>query len=199
MPNAHGGQTTERVTRCVVGVDLGPFANNIALTTPQNLHHGSMNVWGNSLPTAILEAAACNSRVPFDVLPADGVRYDNVRCEGQFVHLPVQQADWIHVLAASERRCEEEVFVHYASGAVDTEWLRVSDFWHAEAHFGEQLVVRKWPMHYPHHRQLNLAGQIWGVRVPVTRGEPLSAVRLPDNPALHIFALSLESVHVLQG
>jgi hypothetical protein len=35
-------------------------------------------------------------------------------------------------------------------------------------------------------------GQIWLTRVPVVRRVPLASVRLPDNPAIHVFAMTLE-------
>jgi hypothetical protein len=32
---------------------------------------------------------------------------------------------------------------------------------------------------------------IWRERVPVPRESPLTAIRFPDNPAIHVFALTL--------
>jgi hypothetical protein len=180
----------------VLTVDLAAHFNSIGLTTPQTLHRGTLNVWGNSLPAEALgSGTATIGGVSFALPPADGSRPDNIRCHGQHLPLPHPlHADWLHLLAASERRCEEILHLHYADGSVDPEWLRVSDFWPARAHFGELPAARSAAMHYPHHRQEGLGGQIWAVRVPVTRRSALSSLRLPDNPALHVFALSVESV-----
>jgi hypothetical protein len=98
----------------------------------------------------------------------------------------------MHLLAASERRGEDVVHLHYAGGSVDPEWIRVSDFWPAQAHFGELLAFRCPTMHYPHHVQPEVAGQIWMIRIPVVRRTPLEGLRLPHNAAIHIFALTLE-------
>ncbi|MFD8478587.1 hypothetical protein [Kitasatospora sp. NPDC059673] len=132
--------------------------------------------------------------VPFSTPRRSPAGADNVRCEGQLLPLPEVTADWLHLLATAERRCEEIAHVHYAGGAVDPEWIRVSDFWPARPRFGEQLAARSGAMHYPHHRQGNLGGQLWALRVPVTRRAPLRALRLPANPALHLFALTVETV-----
>jgi hypothetical protein len=194
MISVAGTPSVTVAERSVVTVDISEFANNTALTTEQTLQYGALNVWGNSLPWDTLRNASTEADIPFEVLPADGQRPDNMRCAGQYVPLPELRADWLHLLATSERRCEEEVHVHYSDGAVDAEWFRVSDFWPAAAHFGERLAARSTRMHYPNHRQFDLVGQIWGVRVPTPRREPLAGVRLPDNPALHVFALSVESI-----
>lgn len=185
----------------VTPVDLAPFADNVAMTTLQTLDAGALNIWGNSLPVGTLPADGVTvDGVGFRPLPADGTRPDNVRCAGQWVPLAgvdgADGVDWLHLLASSERRCEEVLHLHYASGAVDPEWLRVSDLWPAHPHFGERLAARA-VMHYPHHRQDDVQGQVWALRVPVVRREPLAAIRLPDNPAVHVFALSVESVEEL--
>nr|AGS49850.1 hypothetical protein [uncultured bacterium esnapd17] len=176
-------------------VDLSGHLDNIGLTMPDQLAAGALNVWGNSLPAGALPAGAVEvGGVPFVTAGGDGSRPDNVRCAGQLLDLPPVAGSWLHVLATSERRCEEELHVHYADGAVDPEWLRVSDFWPAAAHFGEVAAARTGAMHYPHHIQGDLGGQIWATRVPATRGGTLAALRLPDNPALHLFALTVETV-----
>lgn len=179
----------------MVAVDLEPHLNNTALTNRQNLHCGALNVWGNSLPEGTLPAGEVTAgSITFSVVPTTGAEPDNVRCLGQYVELPEVTADWLHLLATSERRCEDIAQIHYRSGAVDPEWVRISDFLPTRPHFGELVAARSAALHYPHHSQENHWGLIWAVRVPVTRREPVCGVRLPDNPAIHVFALSVESV-----
>lgn len=185
--------TTTLRAHAFVSVDLTPHLNNVAFTTRQNLGDGALNVWGNSLPAGTLGHGTTEvAGIAFAGLREGAGMTDNVRCEGQYVEVPERSADWLHLLATSERRCEDVAHVHYGSGAVDPEWLRVSDFWPGHPRFGEVLAARSTAMHYPHHRQEGLCGQVWAVRVPVTRREPLRGLRLPDNPALHVFALTLE-------
>ena len=187
--------TTALSARTFMPVDLAAHLNNVAFTTRQNLGDGELNVWGNSLPAGTLGSDTAEiAGIPFAGIRSGPGMSDNVRCAGQYVELPACAADWLHLLAASERRCEDIAHVHYGSGAVDPEWLRVSDFWPGRARFGEVLAARSTAMHYPHHRQEGLSGQVWAVRVPVTRREPLCGLRLPDNPALHVFGLTVEWV-----
>ncbi|HEV2640027.1 MAG TPA: hypothetical protein VGX23_33140 [Actinocrinis sp.] len=182
-------------THTSVVVDLTRQLNNVALTTLHTLHRGQLNVWGNSLPAEALPAKDLTvDGITFALARGDGSEPDNIRCAGQHLDLPPTPGTWLHLVAGSERRCEEFVYLHYASGAVDPEWLRVSDFWPARPHFGELPAVRTTQMHYPHHCQEQLGGQLWAVRVPVRRREPLCGLGLPDNPALHVFALSIEGV-----
>ena len=49
-------------------------------------------------------------------------------------------------------------------------------------------------MHYPHHVQPNVPARLWEQRVPVTRRAVLTALRLPRNPAVHVFAITLRGV-----
>ncbi|HEY4019187.1 MAG TPA: hypothetical protein VGM75_10905 [Pseudonocardiaceae bacterium] len=182
------------------GGDRGPYApiaiewafDNCGITTDDRLGEGALNVWGNSLPAHSLPTGEVLVHdIPF-LFSGAGVAADNIRCGGQRLALASAATDWLHLLAASERRTEDVVQLHYADGACDPEWLRVSDFWPAQPRFGELLAFRSTGMHYPHHWQSNLDGQIWLTRIPVPRRTPLASVQLPDNPAIHVFAMTLQ-------
>lgn len=169
--------------------------DNIAITSAADKGAGRLNVWGNSLaaewlpePGGTVEVAD----VPF-AFPAcgdDGT--DNVVCRGQPLAIDAVDCEWAHLLAAAERRVEDFVTLHYADGSADPEWLRVSDFWAAPPAFGEMLAFESPVMHYPHHEQERVPGRVWAVRVPVPRRQPLAGIRLPVNPAIHVFACTLE-------
>jgi hypothetical protein len=129
--------------------------------------------------------------VPFRFPAADGVRPDNIRCRGQRIELPAAHADWLHLLAAAERRTEDVLTVHYADGATRPQWLRVSDFWPETApRFGELLAFRTSAMLYPNHVDSRMPPAIWRQRVPVAVRDEIVAVTLPDNPAIHVFAMT---------
>jgi hypothetical protein len=47
-------------------------------------------------------------------------------------------------------------------------------------------------MYYPRHTQHNMRPVIWCQRIPVTRQqEQLAQIHLPDNIAIHLFAVTL--------
>ena len=174
-------------------VPLEEHLNNVGATSSRNTGSGAFNVWGNSFAAEHLPPSGpvVVDGVEFD-FPAVGTgEPDNVRCEGQLVDVPAGAYDWLYVLAAAERRAEDDVALHFEHGQVDFEALRISDFWAAEAAFGERLAFESPVMHYPRHVQPNVPARLWVQRVPVTRRATLEAIRLPRNVAIHVFALTL--------
>ncbi|MGP3983825.1 hypothetical protein [Streptomyces sp. KR80] len=177
-----------------VPVDLSGYADNTGITRPGRLSDGAFNIWGNTFPADELPSAGpvVVDGVPFRFPAGPTGEPDNVRCAGQLVELPAGRYDWIQLLAAAERRTEDQLLLHYGCGAVDPEWLRVSDFWPQTAsRFGESAAYRCTRMHYPRHIERRMGPVIWRQRVPVPRASELTAVRLPDNPAVHLFAMTL--------
>lgn len=174
-------------------VDISAHRNNLSCTTTATLGEGRLNVWRNSLPqeelpsTDLIEVVG----VPFSLPHFDGVTPDNVQCAGQHLACPSGFYDWIYVLATSERRTEDQLALHFVDGTTDSEWVRVSDFWHGAPAFGDRRAFGTTQMHYPFHVQPNLRGEVYLQRVPVTRMTPLVGITLPDNVALHVFALTL--------
>ncbi|TCO60854.1 hypothetical protein [Actinocrispum wychmicini] len=176
-------------------VDLGGHFDNRGITRGGELDQGGFNIWDNTFPAEDLPEPGGTVRigdVPFLFPAPDPAGRDNLRCSGQVIELPTGRYDWLYLLAASERRSEDVITLHHADGSVDPQWLRVSDFWaETPAHFGEQASVRCRSLHYPRHIQRNMAPVIWRTRVPVPRETDLAAIGLPDNVAIHIFALTL--------
>lgn len=181
-----------------VVVYLADHFDNRGLSTVADKGDGGFNVWSNTFPAEELpeqgsEVVVGGARFRFPAKGSSGV--DNLRCAGQLVRVPPGRYDWAYVLAAAERRSEDFVQLHYADGSVDPEWLRVSDFWPETAdRFGGLAAFRCEVMHYPRHVQRGMGPVIWRHRVPVPRATDLVAIRLPDNPAVHIFALTMLAV-----
>ncbi|GAA0571521.1 hypothetical protein GCM10010172_64980 [Paractinoplanes ferrugineus] len=153
-------------------------------------------MWGNSFAAEDLPAGGTGvvvDAVTFTMPPTGTGAPDNVRCAGQYLDLGPQAdlADWLYLLAAGERRVEDEIALHFADGSVDFEPVRVSDFWAAPPAFGETKAFATL-MHYPIHTQFGVPATIWCQRVPVTRRAPLTGIGLPHNVALHIFAATLQ-------
>ncbi|WP_127481073.1 hypothetical protein [Nocardioides pantholopis] len=190
-------ETTTRVTTAGGSagtlVDLSGHRNNLSCTTTDSLREGRLNIWRNSLPQVEMPTAGLLEihGVGFSLPRFDGINPDNVVCSGQHLACASGSYDWIYLLATSERRSEDQFSLHFADGSVDFESFRVSDFWHAEPAFGDRRAFGTTQMHYPFHVQPNLRGDVWFQRVPVTRMVPLSGVTLPDNVAIHLYAMTL--------
>lgn len=186
--------TASAVTALCDPVDIAGHRNNTAISAATETAAGAFNVWGNSFAAEYLPPGGSLvhvAGVPFRFPPVcDGP--DNVRCAGQFLRVPAGRYDWLHLLTAAERRCEDTVELHYTDGSVDPEALRVSDFWAAPAWFGEIKAFQSLVMHYPHHVQRGVSAVMWAQRVPVPRRTVLAGVRLPRNVAVHVFAATLQ-------
>lgn len=186
------------VARLCEPVDISGHRDNTGISTATATSVGAFNVWGNSFAAEYLPAGGSLVEVagiPF-CFPPVGDGPDNVRCGGQFLELPTGRYDWVHVLGAAERRCEDTAELAFADGSVDAEALRLSDFWAAPAWFGEVKAFESPLMHYPHHVQRGVSAVMWAQRVPVTRRAELAGVRLPRNVAMHVFAVTLQRSEV---
>ncbi len=173
-------------------VSLDPYLNNVGVTSMACFERGAFNVWGNSFSADYLpRGGTVVDGILFELATARCGEADNVRCEGEFVAVRQDRYDWVYVLAAAERRAEDEVALHFTDGSVDFEALRVSDFWAAEAAFGEFKAFESPTMHYPRHAQPNVSAMLWLQRIPITRRLPLCGIHLPRNAAIHLFALTL--------
>jgi hypothetical protein len=175
-------------------VDLAPHCDNHGISASRWPTGGGFNIWANTFPAEQLPPPGTVTDVggmPFR-FPAGAVgQADNIRCRGQQVAVPPGRYDWLYLLAAGERRTEDVLTLRYADGRQRRQWLRVSDFWpETPARFGELLAFRCTGMHYPRHPQRNMSPAIWRTRVPVTDPGVVVGLTLPDNPALHVFALT---------
>jgi len=191
---AHVIASIRSARRCRL-VDLSEYFDNDGISSAERPHDGAFNIWSNTLPSE--ELPESGTIVNVDGIPfrfpdkADGA-CNNLRCGRQLVPVPPGRYDWIYLLGAAERRSEDWLYLHYADGSVDPEWLRVSDFWpETPAYFGEPAAFRCTALHYQRHVQHRMRPTIWRQRVPVPRECELATIRLPDNPAIHLFAMTL--------
>ncbi|MFF5228376.1 hypothetical protein [Dactylosporangium sp. NPDC000521] len=176
---------------CLIGID--DLLNNRATTSVEDLGLGRLNAWGNSFPAGELPAPRTVIEVagiPF-VWPDAHAGGDNVRAEGQVIEVPPGRYDWIYLLAASERRSEDILWVHYDDGYADPLRVGVSDFLDGTPAFGEEPAFKTERMHYPHHVQQRLPTTMWLSRIGMPRHGVATALRLPRLVALHVFAVTL--------
>lgn len=175
-------------------VDISATCNNRGIGQQGAGPEYGFNIWRNTFPAEDLPApgsAVTVAGVRFEFPPRETGAGDNIRCRGQLVAVPPGRYDWLYVLGAAERRTEDVVVLVYADGAERAEWLRMSDFWPETAsRFGEAEAFRTAGLRYPRHTQAGHRPVIWQQRIPVTVPGELVAVRLPDNPAMHVFAVT---------
>ncbi|MEW2500991.1 hypothetical protein AB0878_10960 [Amycolatopsis sp. NPDC047767] len=175
-------------------IDLGRHFDGTGVQPEGTPGDYGFNVWRNTFPAEELPPAGSVREVagvPFAFPAPNSAGADNVRCRGQLVEVPAGRYDWLYLLGAAERRTEDEVELHHAGGTVRRSWLRMSDFWpETPARFGEPLAFCTTGLRYPRHTQAGHSPSIWQQRVAIAEPDPLVALRLPDNPAMHVFALT---------
>ncbi|MFB9930506.1 hypothetical protein ACFORO_43485 [Amycolatopsis halotolerans] len=170
---------------------LEPFLNNQAATTPANLADGRLNVWRNSIPAQPGPLERVVDGVPLRSTPLDGNGPDNLVCSGQWIEVPQRRWDWLYVIGCGERRVRDYVTWHFADGSASRDRFELSDLWEGRSDYGEEFALRTDTIHYPQHVQERIGITLWCQRVPVTRRQPLCALSLPENPAVHLFAMTL--------
>jgi hypothetical protein len=170
---------------------LDPFLNNQAATRPDNLTDGRLNVWRNSLPTQPEPLEMVVDGVPLRSARLDGHGPDNLVCSGQRIEVPERRWDWLYVIGCGERRVRDVLTWHFSDGSASQDHVELSDLWEGRSDYGEDLALRTDVIHYPHHVQERIGITLWCQRVPITRRQPLRAILLPENPAVHLFAMTL--------
>ncbi len=183
----------ETLVRGFRPVELTGLADNAGIRPDQQRDTGGFNIWSNTFPAGSLpppggtvEVAGVPFRFPISAPE------DNVRCRGQRIEVAPGRYDWIYLLAAAERRSEDQIVLHHTDGTRTRQWLRVSDFWpQTDARFGELLAYRCDRLLYPRHVQANMHPSIWCGRTGISSRTPLAVLELPDNPAIHLFALTM--------
>ena len=184
--NSHAGYRT---------LNLSNYLNNRGTTSYDERACGGFNIWGNSFLSDDLPSFG--EEIEFETIPYILQRIgkdknDNVVCVGQKLTFPKTHLSGINLIAASER-CNVGRFLLVCDGSTDGEIsIGVSDFWpEAPANFGNRLFVRGNCLHYPKHRQVNMYPSLWTASGSANNILTDTLI-LPDNPAIHVFAITLE-------
>lgn len=176
-------------------VDLINAMNNCGISRRDNLADGMFNVWGNSYPSDELPdsgAIVKFGEVTFRFPEKETRPVDNVVCVGQSIVLEDGIYFGLSILGAAERRSSDFVSFISSTGAKIDVPVCLSDWWSSSrGYFRNTLAVRCSCMHYPRHVQNNVFPALWIHHVALPNIST-SLLVLPDNPALHIFALTLE-------
>jgi PKD repeat protein len=199
-PDGNTDTTTVRVRAIESGVcravaDLAPFFNNDGISSHDNPGDGNFDGGGwsyaaETLPESVRETGGplVVDGVDFQVPdPTDG-RLNNVEADGQTIPLPTGRFTDVAVLASAHNGdVDQPAVVTYADGSTSTVQLRFTD-WASSPRFGETVAVDM-----PHRHDAN--GDtgprvfLWSQSIAV-QDKDLASITLPDDPRLHVFAIS---------
>ena len=195
-------------------VDLSPYFDNEGISSVQQKVGGGLESLGTvfraeSLPES-RTIITCNG---IDFLFPDksiGIN-DNIACEAQEILLPPGHYFALHVLGMSDWRAFEEILIlNYLNGTCSEVLFGLSD---ASCYRGrlygeleaiqcklvtlDSLIPHVYLFGIPmpgegyQMKEIETEAKIWHQVIPVETSWPLSGLTLPDNPSMHIFALTL--------
>jgi hypothetical protein len=200
-----------------LNVDLSSHFNNPGIAS--SCHRAVDGLDGTG--TVFCAASLPPSRAVIDcngtqfVFPdkCDGIE-DNIACEGQEIPLPVGAYSHLHFLGMSDWRAfEEPILLKYSDGTCVEKTLGLSDASHYKGLLfkeSEAIVCRLVSPDslIPHIHLFNISppaddyqmkeayleAGIWHQVIPAEAPRLLAGIVLPDNPSMHLFALTLITV-----
>ncbi len=199
-PDGNTGTTTVGVRAiesgaCRAVADLTSFFNNDGISTHDNPGDGNFDGGGWAYASETLPESVRASGGPLVVdgvdfefpSPVDG-RANNVEADGQVIPLPSGRYAGLGVLASAHNGdVQQPATITYGDGTTSTVQLRFTD-WAVSPKFGETTAVDM-----PHRHDANgdtgPRVYLWAQSVPV-QDKDLVSITLPDDPKLHVFAIS---------
>jgi hypothetical protein len=175
-----------------VQLDIARYFNNDAISTHDAQQLGAIDKGGDSLPAEGFPSSGklTVSGITFK-LPNVSATRNNISCRSQKIMLPKGSYTKIHVLATAVNGSYiDELTAGCADGSIYNLDLAISD-WCVTANYNEQTALRF------DHRHGQASGQtacsIWKQTMYLRNNHsPVRSVTLPNNPDMHIFAITLE-------
>ncbi len=181
-------------------LDLTPYFNNDGISCDADRADGDLNGNGATYPAEDLPPSnspvECE-RVVFRFPSKEDGQDNNIVLEGQRIAVPQDVFDGLYFLGvALSGYLEDVVRFVFADGSKEEAFLGLSGW--DKSHnlkYGERVAVLCSGYHFPaKHVYTDRVGVdygIWMQHIPIRATCPLMAVELPDNPGMHIFAMTL--------
>jgi len=186
-------------------LDLTPYFNNDGISSDAGRNDGDFNGVGETYPEEDLPASSslleCNGVVFRFPDKRDGTD-NNIALEGQHIPIPKDVYDGLFLLGASVSGYLEDVIRFMTAGGDQEEAFLGLSAWYKghSLKYGEQVAVRCSGYHCPAHHvytdRLGVSYGVWMQRAPIRTARPLIAIELPENPGMHIFAMTLHRAEV---
>ncbi|MBE3576406.1 MAG: hypothetical protein IMX00_01715 [Limnochordales bacterium] len=174
-------------------VDLRAHFNQDGVSTLANPADGNFDGVGWNLAAELMPPAGQVVKLAGVewLMPeyADGL-LNNIQARGQRLPLPKGMYSGLYILATATGGGQTgKLTVNYADGSTQTVDIRVSD-WCGEPSFGEEVA---WEMAHRYDRNgpTGPATRLFRVWWKLDASREIESVVLPNNPSIHIFALTL--------
>jgi len=183
----------------MVAVDISELFNNDGITSEADRNDADFDEWKQSFAAEELPEAGKlqpkGVKAVFLFPTKEPKKYNNIACQGQLIPLGLKARQLHLLVTATDGNHQAQVGLEYADGNAQAD-LKVTD-WCAKAAFGETAAVV-----CPSRIAIGIGGEqvrgkeakethIWAVAVPLDAKRELKAIRLPANPKIHVFAITL--------
>ena len=182
-------------------LDLSTYFNQDGISSDEDRTDGDFAGTGRTYPAEDLPSS--NSILRCDNVlfrfpdKRDGAK-NNIALEGQRIPVPMHPYESLHLLGVSAgTSLEDTVRFFFADGVSEEAFLGLSSSRRGhDLKYGERVAIQCTGFHYPSRHvytdKLDLIYGIWMQTVPVRSYKPLLTIQLPDNPGMHVFALTLQ-------
>ena len=184
-------------------LDLAPYFNNDGISSDANRTDGDFTGHANTYPeedlpesNSVLECEGVVFRFPDK---GNGLN-NNVSLEGQRIGVPENRYDSLFFLGASSGySVEDTIRFGYADGRYEDAFLGLSSWRLCHSlKYGERVAVKCSGYHYPSRHvytgRIDVDYGIWMQYIPIGNHSNLTHIEFPDNPDLHIFAMTLRGL-----
>jgi len=194
-------------------LDLSPYLNNSGIAPDGRTADGGLDGMGTAFRAESLPAPGTtiiSQGTPFLLPGRNRQSKDNISCEGQEIPLPRGPWEALHVLGMCDWRAfEEPLRLKAADGTCVERRLGLSDAPRYQGlRYGEHAAL-SCPLITPdtsiplysligipppragyEMKETRIEAGIWHQVVPLHGPRPLSGLVLPDNPSMHLFAMT---------
>jgi hypothetical protein len=184
-------------------VDLTSWFNNDGISTRDHLDDGNFTEGilypAEGLPDSgeVFQVDGIAFRFP----PKEARMLNNLHCRGQLIDLPDRPAAALYFLGASDERLFDRqagqdstattVTLHYVDGEREEYTLRLNSWWSPQPSFGNRLALRTEGFHVQNRISQRGGVSLFAAAVYPRRSVSIDSIRLGDDEAVHIFALTL--------
>ncbi len=176
------------------GVDLSGDYNHDGTATVTASTEGNFDGGGWSYDAALLPPAgpATLSGVAYDVPDPNGTAKNFVQATGQTLLLPADRYNALHLVGAAHGGdVSSELTVSYADGTTGQLPVTLTDWAAGSGHGGNTVAINM-----PHRIKAGAgedgpAVQLFAATVPIDAGRTVTSLRLPNNPGMELYALTL--------
>ncbi|MFP3419018.1 hypothetical protein R0K30_03690 [Bacillus sp. SIMBA_154] len=174
-------------------ISLDDYVNNRGITHQNEYDKGQLTIGGASLPAELVMNLQHHlvEGIPFQFIYKD--QGDNIELEGQSIHLPLLEAEALHVIGCSSNGNLYENISFLREGKVVYESrLSLTDVIEQEPAFNDRAAYAFDYIHTVAGINHHLTSRLWLNSLSLSHKVVFDEIRFQDNPFMHIFAMTIQ-------